>query len=291
MLARSIFENEFYLYRLARDGSAFVREMVADEVYYRGALGETMFKEEQAREAMGEERRARMRAFIKGLRQESSNAKPLKPKDAISGTDVSAAYAYYQELSFDAGHPSITALNRYVVETTENEIVGLSLGLGLRTGRRWTRLFWPRWRCSASAFQRIKRSTGRLAASGSKNWLQSIMRSRRERSQGAIFGCGGCLEIHRPPLSVLGVGPRPPHTNYLTTHDYLTKHDFYEVIGCRDLSPEREQKGKARHDSPPRLFPVKHSNLRRRSKCAPRSPAQSRSSRSFRKMPRRRMPS
>lgn len=32
MLARSIFENEFYLYRLARDGSAFVREMFADEV-------------------------------------------------------------------------------------------------------------------------------------------------------------------------------------------------------------------------------------------------------------------
>ena len=134
MLARSIFENEFYLYRLARDGSAFVREMVADEVYYRGALGETMFKEEQAREAMGEERRARMRAFIKGLRQESSNAKPLKPKDAISGTDVSAAYAYYQELSFDAGHPSITALNRYVVETTENEIVGLSLRPRIKDG-------------------------------------------------------------------------------------------------------------------------------------------------------------
>lgn len=93
-----------------------------------------MFKEEQAREAMGEESRARMRAFIKGLRHESPNAKPLKPKDAISGTDVSAAYAYYQELSFDAGHPSITALNRHVVETTENEIVGLSLRPRIKDG-------------------------------------------------------------------------------------------------------------------------------------------------------------
>ena len=55
MLARSIFENKFYLYRLARDGSAFAREMHDDEVYHRGAQGETMFKEEQAREAMGEE--------------------------------------------------------------------------------------------------------------------------------------------------------------------------------------------------------------------------------------------
>jgi hypothetical protein len=59
MLARSVFENKFYLYRLARDGSAFAREMFAAEVYHRGARGDTMFKEEQAREAMGEESRAR----------------------------------------------------------------------------------------------------------------------------------------------------------------------------------------------------------------------------------------
>jgi hypothetical protein len=50
-----------------RTGIAFAREMFADEVYRRGASGETLFKEEQAREAMGEESGARMRAFIKGL--------------------------------------------------------------------------------------------------------------------------------------------------------------------------------------------------------------------------------
>jgi hypothetical protein len=126
MLARSIFENKFYLYRLARDGSAFAREMLADEVYHRGAQGETMFKEEQARETMGEESRARMKAFIKELRQENPNAKALNPKNAISGTDIGAAYPFYQLLSSDAGHPSVTALNRHVVEATE-EIVGLSL--------------------------------------------------------------------------------------------------------------------------------------------------------------------
>jgi hypothetical protein len=39
MLTRSIFENEFYLYRLARDGSAFADEMKADEVLHHRALG------------------------------------------------------------------------------------------------------------------------------------------------------------------------------------------------------------------------------------------------------------
>jgi hypothetical protein len=127
MLTRSIFENKFYLYRLAQDGTAFAREMFADEVYYRGARGETMFKEEQTREAMGEESGARMRAFIKGLRQGSPNAKPLNPKDAISGTDVSAAYVFYQQLSFDACHPSLTALlDRHVIATAENAVAELS---------------------------------------------------------------------------------------------------------------------------------------------------------------------
>jgi Family of unknown function (DUF5677) len=134
MLARSIFENKFYLYRLARDGSAFAREILADEVYHRGAQGETMLKEEQAREAMGEESRARMRVFIKELRQENPNAKALNPKNAISGTDIRAAYPFYQQLSSDAAHPSVKALNRHIVETAKNEIVGLSLKSQIKDG-------------------------------------------------------------------------------------------------------------------------------------------------------------
>jgi hypothetical protein len=133
MLARSIFENVSRLYRLAQDGTAFNREMLADEVYYRGAIGETLFKEEQARKAMGEESGARMRAFIKELRKESPNEKPLKPKDATSGTDV-GAYVHYQQLSFDAGHPSVTALNRHIVEAAGNAVEGLSFKPRIKDG-------------------------------------------------------------------------------------------------------------------------------------------------------------
>ena len=134
MLTRSIFENGFCLYRLAQeDGGTFAREMLADEVYHRGASAETLFKEQQAREAMSEESRVRIGAFVKELRQESPNARRLKPKDAISGTDVGGAYAFYQQLSSDAGHPSVTALNRHAVET-ENEIVGLSLKPQIKDG-------------------------------------------------------------------------------------------------------------------------------------------------------------
>jgi hypothetical protein len=134
MLARSVFENKFYLYRLARDGSAFARAMWGDEVHYRGTGAETVFKEEQAREAMSEEGRVRMRAFVKELRRENPNAKPISPKEAISGTDIGGAYAFYQLLSSDAGHPSLTALHRHIVEVAGNVIEGLSLKPRIKEG-------------------------------------------------------------------------------------------------------------------------------------------------------------
>jgi hypothetical protein len=126
MLARSIFENWFFLYRLARDdGSAFASKMYADEAFYRRVLGETMLKEKQAREAMGEENQARVRAVIKRSNKKNPNATPLKPQDVISGADISYASIFYQQLSSDAGHPSVTALKRHFDEDAGPD--GLSL--------------------------------------------------------------------------------------------------------------------------------------------------------------------
>jgi hypothetical protein len=126
MLTRSIFENEFCLYRLAQeDGSAFANEMFADEAYYHHARGQTMLKEEQARAAMGEEGQSQ-------VRQESPNAAPLKPQNVISGTDISSASVIYQKLSSDAAHPSITALRRHFVENAGTR--GLSLKPRIKAG-------------------------------------------------------------------------------------------------------------------------------------------------------------
>jgi Family of unknown function (DUF5677) len=133
MLARSILENEFYLFRLARDdGSAFAREMFADEAYYHHALGQTMLKEEQAREAMGGEEQSRIQAIVKQVRQESPNAAPLKPQKVISGTDISSASVLYQKLSSDAAHPSLTALKRHFVQSAGTE--GLLLKPRIKDG-------------------------------------------------------------------------------------------------------------------------------------------------------------
>jgi hypothetical protein len=126
MLTRSILENCFCLYRLAEgDGSAFAREMFADEAFYHHALWQTMLGEELARKIMGVEGQSRIQAIVKQVRKKNPNAKPLKPQKIISGTGISSASAIYQKLSSDAAHPSITALKRHFVESAGT--VGLSI--------------------------------------------------------------------------------------------------------------------------------------------------------------------
>ena len=126
MLVRSTLENAFYLSRLAQDdGRAFVSEMFADEAYYNHARGQTMLKQKQSREAMGKDGQSLIQAIVKRARARNPNAKPLKPQDVISDTDIRAASVFYQKLSSDAAHPSITALSRHLVESEGNEVLCL----------------------------------------------------------------------------------------------------------------------------------------------------------------------
>jgi hypothetical protein len=138
MLARSIFENWFFLYRLAQDdGGAFASKMYADEAFYRRVLGETMLKEKQAREAMGEENQARVKAVIKRSNKKNPNATPLKAQGVISGTDISYASIFYQQLSSDSAHPSVTALNRHFNE----DAGGLSIKPRIKDGEMMNTAF------------------------------------------------------------------------------------------------------------------------------------------------------
>jgi hypothetical protein len=123
MLARSIFENEFYLYRLAQDdGRAFAREMRVDEAHHYRAGMEAFKTTLETKEG-----RSLVQKIIDWSLQKNPKAKkPFGPKSAISGTDFEVAYGvsykhyvFYKQLSFDAGHPSITALKRHCVQSAK----------------------------------------------------------------------------------------------------------------------------------------------------------------------------
>jgi hypothetical protein len=137
MLTRSIFENAFYLYRLAQDGSAFADEMKADEILHHRALSRVLDK---AIEATGREVSSRMREIINRSLQQSPKGKALNPKELISGGLIKDAYVFYKHLSFDAGHPSITALKRHFVESAGNK--GFSLEPQLEDGEATTTFFY-----------------------------------------------------------------------------------------------------------------------------------------------------
>jgi hypothetical protein len=125
MLVRSMFENMFYLFRLARDdGSVFARQMQADDHRHRGLLGKAI------EAAMGDEVGSRVKEIAEELILKSRGEKPLSPKSAIYGTEIERAYVYYKQLSVDAGHPSITALNRHLVESEGNEVLRLKPRIG-----------------------------------------------------------------------------------------------------------------------------------------------------------------
>jgi Family of unknown function (DUF5677) len=108
MLTRSVFENAFYLSRLAQDdGSDFARQMQDDDDYYRGRLGKTILT------AVGGEVGPRVEEVVRELLNKNPNARALKLPEVISGGEIEAAYALHKQLSFDTVHPSITALERH----------------------------------------------------------------------------------------------------------------------------------------------------------------------------------
>lgn len=122
-LVRSILENQFYLYALAKEGKAFLDKMVADERFSQASRGQVVLEGPFGRERMGEDAKAQMKAFLRKIGGERKA--PLKPREVIKKYHVRDAYIFYQELSADAAHPSLTALNRHVVAGKEGAIRGL----------------------------------------------------------------------------------------------------------------------------------------------------------------------
>jgi hypothetical protein len=70
----------------------------------------------------------RLRAWLRNTNKRFGDAKTLNPKQvAVSRRDIGRTYIFYSQLSSDAAHPSVTALNRYVIPHTINEVGGIDV--------------------------------------------------------------------------------------------------------------------------------------------------------------------
>jgi hypothetical protein len=112
-ITRSCLENLYWTVGLAEQGEEFVNQMRDDELSHRKAVGQAIFASQAALEADVENR---LREFMRDVGKTNFAKKTLSPK-AVAGIrkDFERTYMFYSQLSSDSAHPSVTALNRYVV--------------------------------------------------------------------------------------------------------------------------------------------------------------------------------
>jgi hypothetical protein len=124
IITRNIFENSFWIAGLAEDGDAFAQRMLDDEINSRQRRGAALFSEEATRPTLDESTERKLREWLRASEARHPKPKALNPKSVAGMTDVRASYVFYSQLSADAAHPSLQALNRYIVSEA-NEIRGL----------------------------------------------------------------------------------------------------------------------------------------------------------------------
>ena len=122
-ITRCCFENWYWTVALAEEGAVFVRKMLGDEMTHRKSAGQSIFDSGPTLEA---ETEARLRAWLKDTNKKYAGEKTLHPKQ-VAGNSIRRSYLFYSALSSDAAHPSISALNRYVVPHTPDEAGGLDV--------------------------------------------------------------------------------------------------------------------------------------------------------------------
>lgn len=124
-ITRCVFENLYWIIGLAEEREVFVRKMRDDEMSHRRAQGQSFFAADIAlEEDVGE----RLRTYLRGVNKQFEKAKSLSPKQVAQiRSDFEKTYIFYGQLSSDAAHPSVTALNRYVVPETHPEGGGIDV--------------------------------------------------------------------------------------------------------------------------------------------------------------------
>jgi hypothetical protein len=123
-ITRCCFENWYWVIALAEEGAVFVRKMLGDEMTHRKHAGQSIFENGLKLEA---ETEVRLREWIKDTNKKFRDAKTLHPKQVAGNKNVRSSYLFYSALSSDAAHPSVSALNRYVVPHTQDALGGVDV--------------------------------------------------------------------------------------------------------------------------------------------------------------------
>jgi hypothetical protein len=129
-ITRCCYENMYWVVGLAEEGQAFARKMGQDDMHHRRERGQFIFDRQIALESNIEQR---LREWLRNVnetgakKKESTGPKALNPSKVAELSDIGRSYVFYSQLSSDSGHPSVTALGRYVIPHTTEEVGGIDV--------------------------------------------------------------------------------------------------------------------------------------------------------------------
>jgi hypothetical protein len=117
-------KNSYWIAGLVAEGEKFAREMLHDEIGHRQIRGQRLFASGLP---LGDQVETRLRSWLRNSAKQFKNAKTLTPKEVALKTAIGKSYIFYEQLSSDAAHPSLDALNRHVIPHTKTEVGGIDV--------------------------------------------------------------------------------------------------------------------------------------------------------------------
>jgi Family of unknown function (DUF5677) len=124
VITRCCLENSYWVAGLAAEGDKFARKMLHDEIGHRKIRVQHLFATGLP---LGDQGEARLRSWLRNSAKQFKNAKTLTPKEVALKTAIAKSYIFYEQLSSDAAHPSLDALNRHVIPHTKTEVGGIDV--------------------------------------------------------------------------------------------------------------------------------------------------------------------
>lgn len=112
-LVRCCLENVFHLGALLRGDTKFVKEMVGSEVSRRKAMANWMLNSKSS--VSSQEMAERLRKYVQHMTETWDNTQQMNFERVAERSEVHLLYLHYRLLSGDSAHPTVTALERYIV--------------------------------------------------------------------------------------------------------------------------------------------------------------------------------
>ena len=178
-LSRTCLETVFCLAALARGGDEFIRRLISALLADRKSTANWILQKPAIREAMGQENIEKLRQFVDSMSARLDTLQKLGIEEMARQGELEPLYTWYRQLSGDAAHPSLDALERYLIKGDGGEWEEIRWGPNCDGEElKWTVLLSCNWLFAAlqAAEDRLRIGIDRAALKALWERFQSLSR-------------------------------------------------------------------------------------------------------------------